>query len=170
MRIPPDGRPRPRVAGYTLAELLIVLSLAGIMALIAGPRVVAYRNTSAVRAARLEIVAVTEAARAAAMQRGRSARMMISKKVLTASVDTSAVNATTSVVSMVTLTLQRLDSAYGVAVTTAAPGDTLITYDSRGFANPRRAQWAKLYVARDGVRDSVCVTEMGMILPRGCVQ
>ena len=150
-----------------MAELLIVMSVAGVMALIAFPRFAAYRSTSAVRAARLEIVAVTEAARASALQRGRTARVVLDNQSLRASVDTSAPNAPTA--AMVTLALQRLDRTYGVTVTTGTGLDTLtIGYDARGFASPRRA--AKLYVARGGVRDSVCVTSMGLLLPRGCAQ
>jgi type II secretory pathway pseudopilin PulG len=146
---------------------LIVFSIVGLLALVAGPRARAYRDTSAVRAARLEIVAVTEAARAAALQRGRTARVVYRLGVLTASVDTSAVGAATTA-SMVTLALQPLTSAYGVTVTTRSPADTLIGYDARGLADPRRSEDARLYVQRGGARDSVCVTQLGMILPRGC--
>jgi prepilin-type N-terminal cleavage/methylation domain-containing protein len=156
---------RPARRGFTLVEVMLVVAIGAIIAMVAVPRVSAQRDASAVRAARLEIVAVTEAARAAAMQRRRPGRMTFSANVLTASVDTSPANASFQA-NMVTLSLQRLDQAYGVVVTTAAPGDSLIAYDARGFADPRRA--AKLYVRRGSARDSVCVTQMGLILPRGC--
>jgi prepilin-type N-terminal cleavage/methylation domain-containing protein len=158
--------PRAR-RGYTLVELMIVLGVAGILALAAAPRVGALRDASAVRAARLEVATAVEAARAAAMQRGRTARVAIRRNVLVAAVDTSPVNAPQQA-EMVTLTIQRLDAAYGVTLTTAAPADTLIAYDARGFASPRRAQTAKFYVARRQSRDSVCVSTVGLILPRGC--
>jgi prepilin-type N-terminal cleavage/methylation domain-containing protein len=156
------GRP-----GYSLVELMIVLAIAGILMLVGAPRVRALRSASAVRAARLEVATVAEAARAAAIQRGRPARIAFRNNTLIATVDTSPPNAPLSA-EMVTLAIQRLDVTYGVTLSHGAPADTVVAYDARGFANPRRAQDAKLYVARGGVRDSVCISVVGLILPRGC--
>jgi type II secretory pathway pseudopilin PulG len=150
-----------------MIELMIVLGVASILMLATVPRVSALRSASAVRAARLEVATVAEAARAAAIQRGRPARIAFRNNTLVATVDTSPPSAPLSA-QMVTLAIQRLDVAYGVTLSHARPADTVVAYDARGFANPRRAEIAKLYVARGGVRDSVCISVVGLILPRGC--
>jgi prepilin-type N-terminal cleavage/methylation domain-containing protein len=152
--------------GYTLAELMIVLGVAAILMMVAMPRVNALRDASAVRAARLEVAAAVEAARAAAIQRARPARVAFRNNMLVAAVDTSQPNAPSA--EMVTLVIQRLDAAYGVTLTFGAPADTALVYGGRGVVAPSRSTGSKYYVTRRNVRDSVCVTAIGLILPRGC--
>jgi type IV fimbrial biogenesis protein FimT len=159
---------RGQARGYTLPELLITLVVAGAIALVAVPRFAALRGGQAVRGARGEVVSTIEAARAAALQRGRLAWVVRSgNRVVAATVDEDA----RSRVVVATADLARL---YSVTVRTADPADDSITFDGRGLATPRlvrAAPYARFIVSSaDGrFRDSVCVTSLGMILPPGCV-
>jgi hypothetical protein len=62
----------------------------------------------------------------------------------------------------------RFDTAFATTITPTVPGDTIIAYDSRGLASPRLGHVARDVIARGAHRDSVCVSNLGMILPRGC--
>lgn len=162
----PAGR-----AGFSMVELLLVIGMVGVLALIAGPRARAFRESASVRGARMELSAAIEAARSAAIQRGRPARVRIRTDSLLVTVDTGAPGAAATGTFRVLGPL-RLDSEYVVTVTPAVEGDSVITFDSRGLANPRvgtpGTPGARYVIARGTRKDSVCVSRLGMILPRGC--
>lgn len=162
---PPRGAARR--AGFSMVELLITIAVAGIMIAIAGPKARAFREGASVRGARQELATAIEAARGAAIQRGRTARVHLRTDSLLVTVDTGAPGAAASGRYTVLGPL-RLDSAFNVTMTPAIPGDTVISYDARGLANPRILHTARFIVARGLRKDSVCVTNFGMILPRGC--
>jgi hypothetical protein len=74
---------------------------------------------------------------------------------------------------MLVLRVANTKQSYGVALTVPANRDVLV-YDARGFANPRlvaaggSTAGATYVLARGAARDSVCLNDLGMILPRGC--
>ena len=166
---PPGGARRRarRRAGFSMVELLLVIAVAGIMIAIAGPRFRAFREGASVRGARQELATAIEAARGAALQRSRTARVRIRTDSLLVTVDTGAVGAAATGRYTVLGPL-RLDSSFIVTVTPADPADTIISYDARGLANPRIGHVARFIVRRGTRKDSVCVSNLGMILPRGC--
>lgn len=159
-------RARPR-AGFSMIELLLTIAVAGIMLAIAGPRARAFREAAAVRGARQELATAIEAARGAAIQRSRPARVHVRTDSLLVTVDTGAPGAAATG-RFTVLGPLRLDSQFVVTMTPADAGDTVISYDARGLANPRVGHVARFVVARGAHRDSVCVSHLGMILPRGC--
>ncbi len=67
-----------RNSGFTLIELLIVVVIIGAVSLIAFPRMQAAYQTSALRGARVRLVTVYGAAKAAAVQTNRPVRMHFS--------------------------------------------------------------------------------------------
>lgn len=163
MRHPPDAR-RPRAAGYTMVEVLIVLAVASILAVMMGPSVSGLRGAQAVRGARGEIVAVIEAARGAALQRGRLARLEVRRDDTLVAIADDGSAAGYQVVATA-----NLHKVYGVALdTSAAPSQ--LWFDGRGLANPRLASTARYVVTYRATKqtDSVCVSRMGLLLPRGC--
>ena len=170
---PPRGagrrarRPGRIRGGFSMVELLITIAVAGIMMAIAAPRARAFREGASVRGARQELATAIEAARGAAIQRGRTARVHLRTDSLLVTVDTGAPGAAASGRYRVLGPL-RLDSAFTVTLTPADSRDTVIAFDARGLANPRPGHTVRLVVARGLRKDSVCVTNLGMILPRGC--
>jgi type II secretory pathway pseudopilin PulG len=150
-----------------MVELLLTIAVAGIMVAIAGPKARAFREGASVRSARQELATAIEAARAAAIQRSRPARVRIRTDSLLVTVDTGAPGGPATGRYTVLGPL-RLDSAFSVTVAPALEGDSIISYDARGLANPRIGHVARFIVTRNDRKDSVCVSNLGMILPRGC--
>jgi prepilin-type N-terminal cleavage/methylation domain-containing protein len=156
------GRPR---AGYSLAELLITLVLVATLAALAGPKVTALRDGQSVRGARAEILSTLEAARSAAIQRGTFAWVRVRGSTIVALVDDG------SATGLRVVATAPLDTLYRVTLTTGIAADTMVRFDGRGLTNPRlnrtSARW--IVTARSGLRDSVCVSNLGLLLPPGCL-
>ena len=164
--VPPPAPPRRPRGGFTVVELLLVITMVGAVVAIAMPKMRAFRDTSAVRSARLELTSAIEAARAASIQRGRPARVRIANDTILVTVDTGAAGSTTQRYAM--LGPKSLRGEHAVSVTGKAASDTGIAFDSRGLASPRLAQTAVFVLERNGTRDSVCVSRLGMLLPSRC--
>jgi len=158
----PKSRP-----GFTLPELLITFVIGAIVTGVAAPMLSRSRDRFAVRGAKQEIYAALEAARSAAMQRGRPARLFVRGNTVVAVVDTAPAGQPT-VGTFIVLAPPPLDSAYRVQLALAVPSDTVIVFDSRGFANPRLGHTARIRVAGRVVVDSVCISSFGQLLPNGC--
>jgi type II secretory pathway pseudopilin PulG len=150
-----------------MIELLLVIAMIGAVAAIAVPRMRTFRDSSAVRSARLELTAAIEAARAASIQRGRAARVRIRNDSVLVTVDTSAVGSATTLRYTV-LGPKSLRAEHGVSITGVLPSDTGVAFESRGLASPRLDQTAIFVIRRGAMRDSVCVSRLGMLLPSGC--
>lgn len=149
-------------AGVTFPELLIVLTLIAITTALAGPKTLALLQSAKMASARVQLAAVAEAARAAALQRQRPATISVanigSSATLTASVDTGGPQP---------YVVQRLTVATNVTPRLAA--DVLVTYDARGVITPRRtAALVYLLGPTAGSKDSVCLSKYGHLLPRNC--
>jgi Tfp pilus assembly protein FimT len=170
--------PRPQVSvpmrtpisrpGLTLPELLITFAVGAIVASLSAPMISRSRDQFAVRGARNEVVTVIEAARAASVQRSRPARFIVRGNQVMAIVDTGGAGGAATGTFTV-LRPQGLDTAYRVRLAVALPTDTLIAFDSRGFANPRLGHIARIRITGRVVVDSVCLTSFGQLLPKGCM-
>ncbi len=158
----PVRRGRSLRVGMSLIEVLVALSLLAIAAMLTMPKALALRRSAATAAARRQIAAVAEAARASALQRQRPATIRVTATrtgaTLTASVDTGG----TSPYVVSTLSV-------AVPVTERLAADSLLTYDARGLPSPRRtAMIVYLLGAATGTKDSVCLSPYGHLLPRNC--
>ena len=111
-------------------------------------------------AAREEIAAAVATARAAAVQKGRTATLRVSGNTMWVTVVTSNAGATTTIVPV-----KSFSSLYNVSL---AATDTIVTYDTRGFASPRLGGTAVFRIVGSSRRDSVCITTAGQIMPRSC--
>lgn len=147
--------------GYTLAEMVIVVVMVGMLSIFAIPKFTVIAESNKITAAREEIAAAIATARAAAVQKGRTATLWFSSNQMWVTVVTSNAGATTTVVPLKSFT-----TLYNVSVT---PPASSITFDMRGFLSPRLpAPMGVFRIVGRARRDSVCVTPVGQIMPRGC--
>jgi len=137
---------RPR-AGVTLLELIVVITIAGILMGLAMPRLAPLRQKSNVRSAKQLLTAYLTTARSIAVQRGDTATFRINgnRVWVTANSDTISPPAD-------------LNSLYGVTLTA---GVTTFEYTARGYTRPAASQI--LRVVRGTNRDSVCLSSLGMV-------
>lgn len=145
---------------YTLTELLIVVVIVGALTLFALPKFSGLVERNRLDAAREELTAAIATARAAAVQKGRSATLRISNNSVWVTAVTSSGGATTTIVPT-----KSLATLYSVSV---AATDTIITYDMRGFVTPRLGGTSIFRITKGARRDSVCITTAGQIMPRRC--
>ena len=144
-------------SGFTIVELIIVLTIAGLTMAMAAPRVENVRVQTSVRTAQTQVASYVSAARAAAIQRGTPAHLHVEGGRIWVTVEE---NGTLAVLKQPTA----MQSELGVELSSSVPE---ITFNSRGFA-PALAASATLVVARQGVSDSLCVTRAGSVSRRGC--
>ena len=146
--------------GFTVVELLIVIVLMGFLSAISYPRFSAVRASAALRAARVQFGASLATARAAAVRFGRPAQLKRTGNTVQVRADTSGTGVFVSLGEPVAL-----DSQF--SVTLSATVDSVV-FGSRGLATNLTASGAQFQLMRGGIRDSVCLTRLGQVAPRGC--
>jgi prepilin-type N-terminal cleavage/methylation domain-containing protein len=148
--------------GFTLTEMLIVVVMVGMLTLMTLPKFSGLVERNRLNSAREEITAALATARAAAVQKGRTATVRFSGNSMWVTVVTSSAGATTTVVPV-----KQFMTLYNVSLAVATT-DTLINFDMRGFTAPRLPSTAILRIVGTSRRDSVCITPAGQIMPRSC--
>lgn len=150
--------------GYTLTEMLIVVSIIGLATLFALPRFRGLAERNRLTAAREELAAAIATARAAAVQKGRTATVFLSGNQMWVTVVTNNAGSTTTIVPP-----KSFGTLYNVSVAASAPsGLTSVTFDMRGFASPRLSATGKFVITGGTKRDSLCITTAGQLMPRSC--
>lgn len=142
--------------GFSLMELLIVVSMMSLIFAMAMPRVKAATNVASVNAASNELGTRLAMARQAAIRRGAPAVFRVSGNKAWVTVDQNG----TPVVFRDTLFLS---TRYNVVASATVDS---VRYDARGFALLGASQ--QFNVERGGVTSTVCVTAGGVVLPHGC--
>ena len=150
------GASRGLRAGFSIPELVVVMSIISIVLAMAGPKVTATIVAANVQSANVEMTARLATARQAAIRRGRGAVFHVSGNKAWVSVDN------TGGAELLRDTLF-LDDKYGVAATASIDS---VRYDARGFANLAASQ--TFAVSKGGVARTVCVSAAGLILTGGC--
>lgn len=145
--------------GYTLTEMIIVVGVVGLLTIISLPRFSGLVERNRLSAAREELTAAIATARAAAVQKGRTATMFVSGNQMWVTVVNSGSGTTTVV------PVKSFSSLYNVSVAATEPS---ITFDMRGFLTPRLASTGVFRIVGASRRDSVCITSAGQIMPRSC--
>jgi len=141
-------------------ELLIVIVVMGFLTSIAYPRWTGVRASASLRAARVQFTASLATARAAAVRFGRPAQLKRTGNTLQVRADTGGTGVFVSLGAPVAL-----DSQFNVML--GATVDPIV-FGSRGLATNLTSSGAQFALVRGSIRDSVCLTRLGEVAPRGC--
>lgn len=149
--------------GYTLAELLMVVAIIGVLASVSLPRLGRIRDQGQMASALTRFTRAVMAARQSAIQRGNRSSFKHKDNYVWVTLDTTG-NNTDSVVVTAALSLTDL---YGVQVT-APTGLTSIQYDPRGVSTQASKQVFKFKHIGSGREDSLCVSRLGNTIREKC--
>ena len=149
--------------GYTLAEVLIVISIVGLLAATAMPKLATLKNQAQLTGAVTRFTRAVMSARQAAIQRGKTSYFRHSNNKFWVIVDTTG-----SLTDSVIITAPYdLSSEYGVSVTAPA-GVTSIQYDPRGVATQSTKQVFAFVHSASSTVDSLCISRLGNTIKERC--
>lgn len=156
-------RPRHGITsrGITLIEMLFVMTIIGLLVLMAMPKLRHLKQSADLLSAGSHIARAIETTRQAAIMRSRPAYFRLDNEAIWAVVDTSGKGDT-----LMLLPKLYLDSAYDVHVTSPTVA-TSIKYDARGVAIQTERTVFR-FQHSGGIEDSVCVTKLGTTVRRVC--
>lgn len=148
------SRPTGR-RGFTLAEMLVVLVLMGIMAAMAGPRLVHWARVVGQRGALNELVADLSLARTQAVRQGQTVSLRVASDTrYSVTVDDAAGN--------VVRTLKQVDLADTYTGTTLTRTGGQVSFDSRGMYRAN-SSFADLGVQQGSTTKTVRISVVGRI-------
>jgi prepilin-type N-terminal cleavage/methylation domain-containing protein len=144
-----------RRRGFTLVELLTVVALMGIIAAMAGPRMVRWVQTLSQRSAANQIVGDISLARQQAVREGRTVSFrVVDATTYRVTVDTDA--------GAVAREIKRVRLAQTNRATTFSTTGVRIAFDSRGMLRPNPVSNASsVTVVRGSTPSTVNVTAVG---------
>jgi prepilin-type N-terminal cleavage/methylation domain-containing protein len=145
-------------SGFTALELATVMTLIGVIMAMTFPYMHGFKEREDSRSAQQQIAAYAAMARAAAIQRGRTASIRFDADSMWVTADT--VGSTLRLRPTVSL-----HTSFGVTV---AADQAVVTFDPRGFSTSTPSAGARYVVSRGAHRDTVCVTRMGRIKIKEC--
>lgn len=159
---PPRVSP-PAAAGFTLIEMLVVLTLATILLGIAIPALISTRDGVALNNGRSRVSSAVSVARAASSRYGRTSYL-----VLDVAADQIRVEAdTTADGGQPPVTLHRLDMWSELRLNVRAT-QPVLCFDPRGLvvaSGPCPGTGVVVYLDRDALTDSVVVSSTGRVAP-----
>lgn len=149
-----------RRRGYTLAELLIVVAIIGIITSISVPRLAHLKDRGELSGATTRLNRAVMAARQAAIQRGQRAYFKLDNSVVWVMIDTLG----TGVDSVIVSRPFDIKEAHNVDV---SPSSVVIEYDPRGIAT-QPAKTTFVFTHRSALKDSLCVSKLGNTIREKC--
>ncbi len=147
----------------SLIELMIVLAVSAIMVGFAIPNVFMSRDSSARRAARQELAAAFAATRAAALQKGKLATLTLTSNSATVSVMSGMAGSAVVVLGPV-----RFNTSLMALIDPLDGAPSTIQYNARGMMTPTPVSTQRYQVTVGMLKDTVCISPAGIILPKGC--
>ena len=146
--------------GFTFVEILTVFMIFGIMSVFAVPRLRNYKTGADVRSAKQHLTSYLTTARHVAMRRGR---------LTTFAVETNDNLLVTTDSSGIMVPVARSFGMKDVYKTTLPKGLMTLTFDRRGFVtNLGTSTLSVIVVQSGGIKDSVCVSKLGVIMVDAC--
>lgn len=155
--------PRPVRRGFSLIQLLVVIALMGAIMWRVAPTIASLKQRSALRAARMELVAAFAAAQEAAMQKGKTATLTMAGNVITVTALSGLTGNTVTVLGPIRM------AEFGASVAPLSPAPSSLSFDARGLVTPATTATSSYVVTVSGGADTVCVSGGGLVLPKGCV-
>jgi Tfp pilus assembly protein FimT len=146
-----------------MIETLVVVSLLGLMYVLVGPRLSAIREQSALRASRQELSSAFAAARAAALQKGKTATLTM-----------TSVSASVSVLSGLTGNPVQIygplkfDKELNATLSALNGAAMAVSFNARGLLSPMPAGISRYRLSSGTRADTICISPAGIILPRDC--
>ncbi len=152
--------------GFTLIEMLIVVSLTALLAMMTAPRFTTLMQRSSLRSSRQTIESMIATARAGAIQKGRNATFWVNGQQMGVRAVIDDAGTTTNLIAPI-----RLDSIHkGMKLTLGGSADTAIVFSSRGYASPRLGGTVIYRLTMGSKSDSTCISTIGHILGQACQQ
>ena len=142
--------------GFTLIEVLMVITIVGILLGVVVPRYGAISGAMSVHSAKQELGSMLAQGRATAIRTDQTVLVVRTGNVMSL----IGINGTGSTI----ISQQDLGSQF--AVTVSASRDT-VTYDSRGMVTGNSST-LKFIVTNGSTRDSVCLMALGKVTRTGC--
>lgn len=148
--------------GFSLIELLLVIVLLGAIMFRVVPTVRDLKDRSALRAARMELVAAFAAAQEAALQKGKVATLTMAGSVVTVTALSGLTGNTVPILGPIRF------SEFGATLTPLASAPSVVSFDARGLITPATTTTRSYLLALPGRADTVCISGGGLVLPKGC--
>lgn len=142
--------------GFTITELALVLTIAAVCMALAAPTFQPAIDAAKLRSAKTELASYLTVARASAIRRNAPSQVQVSG---------SSVSSTVSVNGTQTTFRRATDFSRSFGVTFSGSPPSTITFDPRGFLTGSTT--AKYILVRGSVKDSVCVTSLGIVAQQG---
>ena len=147
----------------TLPEVMIVVTMVGVVFGITVPKLAPSRDAAARRAARQQLVAAFAATRSVAVQKGKTATLTLTSTTATVEVLNGLAATPVTVWGPV-----GFDSPAAITMTPLDGAPTTLQYDARGLLSPTPVGTLRYRLTVGTVQDTVCVSPAGLILPPGC--
>ncbi|AMW04086.1 hypothetical protein GEMMAAP_03025 [Gemmatimonas phototrophica] len=143
---------------------MAVIAVLAVVASMVVPSISELRERSGLRAAREQFVSALAAARAASVQKGKTASVTLSNSTIVVSATTGL-----SAQSLQIYGPLRLERTTGAMLTPLSGAPTTIVYDARGLITPTTTSVARYQLQIGTLADTVCLTGAGTVMAKGCV-
>jgi Tfp pilus assembly protein FimT len=157
------GSARRQRAGVSMLEIMVVVSVLGLMYLLVGPRISAVQEQNSLRAARQQLSSAFATARAAALQKGKTATLTM-----------SPISASVSVLSGLTgnpvliYGPLRFDKELNSTLSALNGAAMTVSFDARGLVTPIPVGISRYRLTSGTRADTICISPAGIILPSDC--